>query len=65
AAGHYFIEGVHEPAPLPPDFLYVRRSPRGPGTWETGAYERGVWHPITHHTTEAAACTDLLRLLTG
>ncbi|MDN3295169.1 hypothetical protein QWM81_14105 [Streptomyces ficellus] len=65
ADGHYFIEGVHEPRPLPPDFLYVRRAPHAPGVWEAGAYERGVWEAVTHRSDEAEACADLLRLLTG
>ncbi|MDI3384932.1 hypothetical protein QIS99_01675 [Streptomyces sp. B-S-A8] len=60
--GHYRIEGVHEPAPTPPDFLFLRRSPDG--AWETGAYERGLYEVITHHGTEAEACAALLRLLT-
>ncbi len=27
--GYYRIEGVHEPAPTPPDFLFVRRGGSG------------------------------------
>lgn len=67
AEGHYFIEGVHEPSPLPPDFLYLRRCRQATAylTWETGAYERGAWHPVTRRADEADACADLLRLLTG
>ncbi|MFF8959631.1 hypothetical protein [Streptomyces sp. NPDC014894] len=61
ADGHYRIEGVHEPVPTPPDFLYLRRTPDG--AWETGAYERGVRHPITRHSDESPACAQLLRLL--
>jgi hypothetical protein len=63
--GYYYIEGVHEPAPLPTDFLYLRRSPAHPGRWETGAYERGTWQAVTEHTSEADACTHLLHLLTA
>lgn len=67
ADGHYVIEGVHEPAPLPPDFLYLRRTPGGlpdGGAWETGAYERGTYEPIARHADEPTACAHLLRLLT-
>lgn len=60
--GYYVIEGVHEPAPTPPDFLYLRQTPDG--VWETGAYERGTHHPVARHTAEAAACAHLLRMLT-
>ncbi|MGW9494166.1 hypothetical protein ACWG5P_07185 [Streptomyces prasinus] len=63
--GHYYIEGVHEPFPLPTDFLYLRRSRTAPGMWETGAYERGTWETVTRHAREEPACTHLLRLLTG
>ncbi|WP_238783607.1 hypothetical protein [Streptomyces monomycini] len=62
ADGHYRIEGVHEPAPTPPDFLFLRQAPDG--AWETGAYERGAPHVISRHPTEAAACAHLFRLLT-
>ncbi|GAA0464539.1 MULTISPECIES: hypothetical protein [Streptomyces] len=62
ADGHYRIEGVHEPAPTPPDFLFLRRTPDG--AWETGAYERGAYEVITRHPDEAAACAHLLALLT-
>ncbi|MEU6862284.1 hypothetical protein ABZ924_03235 [Streptomyces sp. NPDC046876] len=61
-AGHYRIEGVHEPAPPPPDFVYLRA--RAGGGWETGVYERGVYEPIAAHATEAEACAHL-RLLLG
>ncbi|GAA2267414.1 hypothetical protein GCM10010232_69660 [Streptomyces amakusaensis] len=61
ADGHYRIEGVHEPAPPPPDFLFLRSAPDG--TWETGAYERGVHQVVARHPDEAEACAHLLRLL--
>ncbi|MGI5171777.1 hypothetical protein ACQEU3_46270 [Spirillospora sp. CA-253888] len=61
--GHYFIEALHEPAPLPVDFCYLRHSPTSPGRWETGVYERGSWQADPPHPTEAAACAGLLRLL--
>ncbi|MER5768604.1 hypothetical protein [Streptomyces sp. NPDC001985] len=61
ADGHYHIEGVHEPAPTPPDFLYLRRAPDG--GWETGVYERGAHQAIARHPSESAACAHLLRLL--
>ncbi|MFJ7995776.1 hypothetical protein ACIQ7D_01135 [Streptomyces sp. NPDC096310] len=60
--GYYRIEGVHEPAPTPVDFLFVRRT--ADGAWETGAYERGTSETIARHTSESAACAHLLRLLT-
>ncbi|MCP3767676.1 hypothetical protein [Streptomyces sp. MAR25Y5] len=63
--GHYYIEGVHEPSPLPTDFLYLRRSRAAPDMWETGAYERGTWETVTRHAREESACAHLLRLLTG
>jgi hypothetical protein len=59
---YYVIEGVHEPVPTPPDFLYLRRT--ADGAWETGAYERGAHRPVARHTGEAEACAHLLRLLT-
>lgn len=62
ADGHYRIEGVHEPVPTPPDFLFLRQAPDG--AWETGAYERGAHHVIGRHPDEAAACAHLFRLLT-
>jgi len=61
ADGHYRIEGVHEPVPTPPDFLFMRRAPDG--VWETGAYERGGYEVIARHPDEAAACAHLLSLL--
>ncbi|WP_016909397.1 hypothetical protein [Streptomyces xiaopingdaonensis] len=59
--GYYVIEGVHQPTPTPPDFLYLRRG--HDGRWETGVYERGLHHPVTRHRTEHEACVHLLRLL--
>ncbi|MGP3750245.1 hypothetical protein [Streptomyces sp. IBSNAI001] len=61
ADGYYRIEGVHEPAPTPPDFMFLRKAPDG--VWETGAYERGTYEVIARHPDEAAACAHLLRLL--
>ncbi|MFF8784313.1 hypothetical protein [Streptomyces sp. NPDC015125] len=70
ADGYYRIEGVHEPAPTPPDFLFLRRARDGAwetgawdGSWETGVYERGAYQVISRHPTEEAACAHLLRLL--
>ncbi|QGZ53156.1 MULTISPECIES: hypothetical protein [Streptomyces] len=60
--GHYWIEGVHEPAPTPPDFVYLRSAPDG-GGWETGVYERGVHEPVATHATEAEACAHLRGLI--
>ncbi|MFK0258989.1 hypothetical protein [Streptomyces sp. NPDC090445] len=60
-AGYYWIEGVHEPAPTPPDFLFLRARPEG--GWETGVYERGVFEPVAAHATEGEACAHLRRLL--
>jgi hypothetical protein len=59
--GYYRIEDAHEPVPVPTDFVFLRRS--SDGGWETGVYERGRYEVIGHHTTEAAACTALRRLL--
>ncbi|MFD7125245.1 MULTISPECIES: hypothetical protein [Streptomyces] len=59
--GYYWIEGVHEPVPTPPDFLFVRRG--GDGGWETGAFERGTHEVLARHPDEAAACAHLLSLL--
>ncbi len=59
--GYYRIEGVHEPVPTPPDFLFVRRGCSG--GWETGAFERGTYEVLAHHPDEAAACAHLLGLL--
>ncbi|MEU1123358.1 hypothetical protein ABZ371_07190 [Streptomyces sp. NPDC005899] len=61
ADGYYRIEGVHEPVPTPPDFLFLRRS--ADGVWETGAYERGRYEVLDRHPDEASACGHLLRLL--
>ncbi|MFD3660955.1 hypothetical protein ACFWVF_10190 [Streptomyces sp. NPDC058659] len=33
---YYWIEGVHEPAPTPPDFVYLRTRPGGAGDGSTG-----------------------------
>ncbi|MEV6950437.1 hypothetical protein [Streptomyces sp. NPDC051183] len=60
-AGHYWIEGVHEPAPTPTDFVYLRARPDG--SWETGVFERGAYEPVAGHTTEAGACAHLRTLL--
>ncbi|MEU7295855.1 hypothetical protein AB0A76_21990 [Streptomyces exfoliatus] len=59
---YYWIEGVHEPAPTPPDFVYLRTRPDGAG-WETGVYERGGYEPVAAHDTEAGACAHLRTLL--
>ncbi|MFC5805003.1 hypothetical protein [Streptomyces formicae] len=59
---HYWIEGVHEPAPTPPDFVYLRARPGGDG-WETGVYERGTYEPVADHATEAGACAHFRALL--
>lgn len=58
---YYRIEGVHEPAPTPPDFLFLRRA--ADGGWETGAFERGAYEVVARHPDEAAACAHLLSLL--
>jgi hypothetical protein len=60
----YWIEGAHQPVPLPPDFLYLRRAPGATG-WETGGYERGRWTPYARHAGEAEACAHLRHLLLG
>lgn len=63
--GHYHVEGVHEPAPPPTDFLSLRRSPTAAGRWEVGACERGRWETISRHLREEDACAHLFQLLTG
>ncbi|GHC53717.1 hypothetical protein GCM10010349_19930 [Streptomyces flavofungini] len=49
ADGYYWIEGVHEPTPTPPDFAYLRREragkPEEEGAWEVGVHERGQVPP--------------------
>ncbi|MEV7425312.1 MULTISPECIES: hypothetical protein [unclassified Streptomyces] len=60
--GYYRIEGVHEPVPTPPDFLFLRRA--GDGAWETGTYERGAYEVVARDPSERAACERLLGLLT-
>ncbi|CAM5580937.1 hypothetical protein SALBM135S_02712 [Streptomyces alboniger] len=62
ADGYYWLEGVHEPTPTPPDFVYLRGA--DDGAWEVGTYERGAHHPLTLHGDEASACAHVLRLLT-
>ncbi|MFE7134474.1 hypothetical protein ACFVIM_26805 [Streptomyces sp. NPDC057638] len=61
AEGYYRIEGVHDPTPTPPDFLFLRRS--GDGGWEVGAYERGAHQVIARYGNESTACAHLLKLL--
>lgn len=62
ADGYYRIEGVHEPVPTPPDFLFLRKGPDG--AWETGAYEHGAYEVMARHTSESKACAHLLLLAT-
>ncbi|MDT9692548.1 hypothetical protein Q5762_30310 [Streptomyces sp. P9(2023)] len=57
----FWIEGVHEPAPTPPDFLYLRSVPDG--RWEVGVYERGAYEPVATHATEADACAHFRTLV--
>ncbi|MFF3314226.1 hypothetical protein ACFYV5_01780 [Streptomyces sp. NPDC003035] len=59
---HYWIEGIHEPAPTPPDFVCLRSLKDGDG-WETGVYERGVYEPVATHATEADACEGFRTLI--
>ncbi|MFH8487104.1 hypothetical protein [Streptomyces longisporoflavus] len=61
ADGYFWIEGVHEPVPTPPDFVYLRRTGDG-AAWETGTFERGEHHPLARHADEGEACAHLLRL---
>ncbi|MEU5899621.1 hypothetical protein [Streptomyces venezuelae] len=66
ADGYYWIDGVHEPSPTPPDFVYLRRDGGGAGEageWEVGTYERGTHQPLARYGDEAAACAHLLRQL--
>ncbi|WP_432090297.1 hypothetical protein [Streptomyces sp. NRRL F-5630] len=64
-ASVYWIEEAHQPAPLPSDFLYLRRAPGEPKRWETGGYERGRWTPYARHAEESEACAHLRHLLLG
>lgn len=68
ADGYYWIEGVHEPTPAPPDFAYLRRERAGErekeGAWEVGVHERGQDHPVARGLAEPEACGRLLSLLT-
>ncbi len=57
------ITGVHEQRPVPPDFCFLRPAPGG--GWEIGAYERGGYDVRATHPTEAAACAEFYRALTG
>ncbi|GAB3948897.1 hypothetical protein [Micromonospora vulcania] len=57
------VQGVHEHAPVPPDFWFLRRS-SGTG-WEVGAYERGTYDVRQVFDTEQEACALLWRALTG
>ncbi|MER5281123.1 hypothetical protein ABT025_36085 [Streptomyces sp. NPDC002809] len=61
ADGYFRIEGVHEPAPTPTDFLFLRQA--SDGVWETGAYERGRYEVVARHPDESDACAHLFRLL--
>ncbi|MCT2593241.1 hypothetical protein LHJ74_25615 [Streptomyces sp. N2-109] len=63
ADDHYWIEGTHEPAPPPVDFLFLRRGRAG--GWETGVYERGSAEVTGCFDTEHAACLHLRELLNG
>ena len=57
------LEGVHEHVPVPPDFWFLRRSPRG--GWEIGLYERGVYDIRQRFDTEEEASAGLWTALTG
>lgn len=60
AQGYVWIAGVHEPDPVPPDFVFIRRG--GPG-FQTGVHERGVWHVVAEFADEDAACAHFLHRL--
>jgi hypothetical protein len=56
----YVIEGVHEQAPVPPDFYFLR--PSG-ANWEVGVYERGQYEVTDRFADEDDACARLYRHL--
>lgn len=62
AEGYYRIEGLHEPAPAPVDYLFLRHRA---GVWETGVYERGTHEVLARTGSEAEACQHLYRLACG
>ncbi|WP_405858880.1 hypothetical protein OG361_31380 [Streptomyces sp. NBC_00090] len=39
---YYWIEGVHEPTPTPPDFVYLRTRPGGPADRPVGGPTGGA-----------------------
>ncbi len=62
--GVYQIAGVHQPAPPPPDFLYLRPTGRGRSRrWEGGVYERGAYQAGAWFGSEDEACRWMLSLL--
>jgi hypothetical protein len=55
------LAGVHEHAPIPTDFWFVRPTPGG--RWQIGAYERGVYDVREEFRTEAQACDRLYSIM--
>ncbi|MYS85855.1 hypothetical protein [Embleya scabrispora] len=60
APGEMWIQDAHEPVPLPPEFVFLRRVAEA---WQTGVFERGAWHVVADFTDEAAACDHALHVL--
>lgn len=52
---YYWIEGVHEPTPTPPDFVYLRTRPGGPVDGPVDGPARGPSGGPTDGATEGAA----------
>ncbi|MFI1584635.1 hypothetical protein [Embleya sp. NPDC020630] len=60
AQGEMWIQDAHEPVPLPPEFVFLRRAAE---TWQTGVFERGRWHVVADFPDEPAACEHALHTL--
>ncbi|MGC0420232.1 hypothetical protein [Embleya sp. AB8] len=60
AQGEMWIQDAHEPVPLLPEFVSLRRAGAGR---QTGVFERGEWYVVADFTDEAAACEHLLHTL--
>ncbi|MEC4018648.1 hypothetical protein [Streptomyces sp. H27-D2] len=58
--GYVWIEDVHEPDPIAPDFVFLRRVD---DSWQTGVFERGVWQVVAAFSDESAACAHFLHQL--
>lgn len=59
----FTVAGVHEHASTPTDFWFLRPAPGG--GWQVGSFERGRDDVRAVLDSEAAACEQLYRALTG